>query len=66
MDRYIVSKRIGVGTYGSAYLICSKHNPEQQYVLKKVKVHQEGEKERLQAESEVKVLRQLSHPLVLG
>ncbi|MEW5304914.1 MAG: hypothetical protein WDW36_007491 [Sanguina aurantia] len=66
MDKYSVDKRIGVGTYGSAYLISSKAKAEDQYVLKKVKVQQEGEKERLQAESEVKVLRQLSHPLVLG
>lgn len=65
MDRYKVVKRIGVGTYGSAYLVCLKAMPSTQYVLKKVKVEQLDDKERLQAEQEVKVLMQLAHPLVL-
>ncbi|KAG1672034.1 hypothetical protein FOA52_008910 [Chlamydomonas sp. UWO 241] len=66
MDRYKVVKRIGVGTYGSAYLVTSKSDPAQQYVLKKVKLDDANEKERVQAETEVQVLRHLDHPLVLS
>ena len=65
MDKYRVVKRIGVGTYGSAYLVTLKTVPHVQYVLKKVKVEQAEDKERQQAEQEVKMLMQLAHPLVL-
>jgi serine/threonine protein kinase len=66
MDRYKVLKRIGVGTYGSAYLVCLKHNPAYEFVLKKIKLDQASDKERQQAEQEVRLLAQLDHPLVLG
>lgn len=65
MDRYKVLKRIGVGTYGSAYLVTLKADPNKAFVLKKVKVDDGGEKERMQAEKEAAVLMQLDHPLVL-
>lgn len=65
MDRYKVLKRIGVGTYGSAYLVTLKADPNKTFVLKKVKVDDGGEKERMQAEKEAAVLMQLDHPLVL-
>ena len=65
MDRYKVVKRIGVGTYGSAYLVTLKRDPSQQFVLKKIKLDEANEKEKLQAETEVAVLMQLNHPLVL-
>ena len=65
MDRYKVVKRIGVGTYGSAYLVTLKRDPMQQFVLKKIKLDEANDKERQQAETEVAVLMQLNHPLVL-
>jgi hypothetical protein len=37
----------------------------QQYVLKKVKIDEDNEKEKQQAEMEVVVLAQLDHPLIL-
>lgn len=66
MDKYKVVKRIGVGTYGSAYLVCLKQNPAQQLVLKKIKLDDANEKERQQAEMEISILAQLDHPLVLA
>lgn len=66
MDKYRVFKRIGVGTYGSAYLVTLKTAPHVQYVLKKVKVEQADDKERQSAEQEVKMLMLLAHPLVLS
>jgi hypothetical protein len=41
-------------------------DPSQLYVLKKVKIDEDNDKERQQAEMEVTVLSNLSHPLVLG
>jgi hypothetical protein len=64
MDRYKVVKRLGVGTYGSAYLVCLKQDPNQLFVLKKVKLD-ENEKDKAKSESEVAVLMQLDHPLML-
>ncbi len=66
MDRYKVVKRIGVGTYGSAYLVNLKHDVNEQYVLKKIALEAASEKERQQAETEVRLLAQLDHPFVLG
>ncbi|KXZ49455.1 hypothetical protein GPECTOR_21g681 [Gonium pectorale] len=62
MQNYLVVKKLGTGTYGSAYLVTLRANPNQQYVLKKVKV----EGGDVSADSEVKVLRSLCHPLVLS
>jgi hypothetical protein len=56
----------GVGTYGSAYLVCLVRDPSQQYVLKKVSIDPDYKKDKQQAEVEVDVLAHLSHPLVLG
>ncbi|PNH02674.1 Serine/threonine-protein kinase Nek1 [Tetrabaena socialis] len=62
MEKYVVSKKLGTGTYGSAYIVSLRANPAQQYVLKKVKV----EGGDVSADGEVRVLRALSHPLVLA
>lgn len=62
MQNYTVLKKLGTGTYGSAYLVNLKSNPLAQFVLKKVKIDGEG---GISADGEVKVLRQLAHPLVL-
>ncbi|GLC41306.1 Serine/threonine-protein kinase Nek3 [Pleodorina starrii] len=62
MQNYLVVKKLGTGTYGAAYLVSLRANPAQQYVLKKVKVDGPDSS----ADSEVKVLRSLSHPLVLS
>jgi len=66
MDAYKVVRKIGVGTYGSACLCCLRQDPSQLFVLKKVKIDEDNDKERTQAEMEVAVLSQLDHPLVLG
>jgi serine/threonine protein kinase len=48
MDVYKVVKRIGSGTYGSAYLVVNKRSG-QEFVLKKVKIDDaKDEKERQQ------------------
>ena len=74
MDKYRVIKRVGLGTYGSAYLVADKRT-NQVCVLKKVKLDvppgSDGmpldgrEQQRAAPENEVAVLMQLDHPLVL-
>ena len=55
MDRYRVLKKIGTGTYGSAYLVSVYNHPNEVFVLKKVKINEEGgEKERSAVENEVR------------
>lgn len=38
MERYQVIRKIGTGSYGSAYLVCPKAMPSVQLVLKKIKL----------------------------
>eukprot|EP00240_Pyramimonas_obovata_P016030 CAMPEP_0118942696 /NCGR_PEP_ID=MMETSP1169-20130426/36654_1 /TAXON_ID=36882 /ORGANISM="Pyramimonas obovata, Strain CCMP722" /LENGTH=283 /DNA_ID=CAMNT_0006887753 /DNA_START=73 /DNA_END=921 /DNA_ORIENTATION=- len=66
MERYVLDKRIGVGSYGTAYLVHLKSDRNVQFVLKKIRLDNVSEKERAAAHSEVKLLSQLSHPFVLG
>jgi serine/threonine protein kinase len=65
MDRYRVIRKIGTGTYGSAYLVELRSDPAVHLVLKKVKFVESSERERALAEQEVLVLMQLNHPLIL-
>jgi hypothetical protein len=64
MQNYTVVRKLGTGTYGSAYLCTLKSDPTVQLVLKKVKVD-DGDGAQVSADSEVKVLCTLDHPLVL-
>jgi serine/threonine protein kinase len=65
MDKYKVLQKIGTGAYGSAYLVCSRAEPQRQFVLKKVQPHDATEREKQQAQNEVKLLARLHHPFVL-
>lgn len=65
MDSYVVLRKVGTGSYGSAYLVCSKQD-HQQYVLKKIQPADIPDKERQVAWNEVEVLSKLNHPFVLG
>ncbi len=42
-------KKVGTGTYGSAYLVCFQSDPSQQFVLKKIKVDDDDAKQRASA-----------------
>lgn len=66
MDSYKVVRKVGTGACGSAYLVCSKDDPQQQYVLKKIQAADVPDRERQAALREVKLLTQLQHPFVLG
>jgi len=47
-------------------VLAHAQDPSKLFVLKKVKVDEDNDRERCQAEMEVKVLSNLDHPLVLG
>lgn len=66
MDKYKVVRKVGTGACGSAYLVCSKDDPQQQFVLKKIQAADVPDKERSAAASEVLLLAKLNHPFVLG
>lgn len=57
-------KKIGFGSYGAAYLVASKRQPQQQYVLKKIPLATDAEQP--QQQTEVAMLAALQHPFVLG
>lgn len=65
MERYKVLRKLNSGNYGSAYLVCLKHDQTFQCVLKKINLDQANDRDKAQAEMEVKVLSQLHHPFVL-
>eukprot|EP00232_Nephroselmis_pyriformis_P009872 CAMPEP_0182894214 /NCGR_PEP_ID=MMETSP0034_2-20130328/24945_1 /TAXON_ID=156128 /ORGANISM="Nephroselmis pyriformis, Strain CCMP717" /LENGTH=297 /DNA_ID=CAMNT_0025027993 /DNA_START=269 /DNA_END=1159 /DNA_ORIENTATION=- len=66
MDKYVVLRRIGVGSYGAAHLIRLKKDPSKLFCLKKIRVDNVSPKERAAAHQEVKLLSQLNHPFILS
>ncbi|CAG9466714.1 unnamed protein product [Pedinophyceae sp. YPF-701] len=66
MESFQVLRRIGTGTYGSAFLVCLKEDESRRFVLKKINMSQMSERERAAAHQEVRLLAQLDHPFVLG
>ena len=53
MDKYHVEKRIGSGSYGSAYLVRLRKDRRAIYVLKKIRIDNVSAKERAAAHQEV-------------
>jgi len=66
MDAYTVVKKIGTGTYGSAYLVSLRSNASIEFVLKKIRLDEVSDKERHAAEQEVELLQTLDHAFILG
>lgn len=54
MDKYKVVKKVGTGTYGSAYLVSVQSSPGLQLVLKKIKIDEDCAKEKQQAGGETR------------
>eukprot|EP00192_Tetraselmis_astigmatica_P009346 CAMPEP_0117666422 /NCGR_PEP_ID=MMETSP0804-20121206/10368_1 /TAXON_ID=1074897 /ORGANISM="Tetraselmis astigmatica, Strain CCMP880" /LENGTH=850 /DNA_ID=CAMNT_0005473967 /DNA_START=656 /DNA_END=3208 /DNA_ORIENTATION=+ len=66
MDTYTVVRKLGTGTYGSAYLVCLKGDASARYVLKKIFLQEVSQREREAAEQEVHLLATLDHAFILG
>ena len=66
MEKYVVDRRIGVGSYGSAYLVRLRADKQRCLVLKKIRLDNVGAKERRAAHAEAKLLQRFDHPFVLG
>ena len=65
MRAYSHVESIGSGSFGRVYLV--RHKQEGGlYVLKRIKIAGLGEKDRGNIENEVQLMKQLSHPNIVG
>lgn len=65
MEKYVIEKKIGQGSYGGVFIVHLKNNPEKRYVLKRVPLNTLSSKEKKSAEQEVALLRKLQHPNIV-
>ena len=65
MDKYVIEKKIGQGSYGGVYIVHLKNNANKRYVLKRVPLHTLSSKEKKAAEQEVALLQKLQHPNIV-
>ncbi|KAJ4428031.1 hypothetical protein ANN_24045 [Periplaneta americana] len=65
MDRYVTEKRIGEGSFGTAYLVRATESGCH-YVIKRINFSRMTEKEKDEAMREVEVLAKLQHPYIVA
>lgn len=65
MDQYVKEKRIGEGSFGTAYLVRSKGTGAH-YVMKRINFSRMTEKEKEEAMREVEVLSKMQHPYIVA
>jgi len=65
MDQYVKQKRIGEGSFGTAYLVRSKGTGAH-YVMKRINFSRMTEKEKDEAMREVEVLAKMQHPYIVA
>ena len=65
MDKYVKQKRIGEGSFGTAYLVRSKGTGAH-YVMKRINFSRMTEKEKDEAMREVEVLAKMQHPYIVA
>jgi len=65
MDQYVKQKRIGEGSFGTAYLVRSKETGAH-YVIKRINFSRMTEKEKDEAMREVEVLAKMQHPYIVA
>ncbi|XP_033608128.1 uncharacterized protein LOC111866412 isoform X2 [Cryptotermes secundus] len=65
MDQYVKEKRIGEGSFGTAYLVRSKESGVH-YVIKRINFSRMTEQEKNEAMREVEVLAKLQHPYIVA
>jgi len=65
MDQYVKQKRIGEGSFGTAYLVRSKETGAH-YVMKRINFSRMTEKEKDEAMREVEVLAKMQHPYIVA
>ncbi|XP_067908016.1 serine/threonine-protein kinase Nek4 [Heterodontus francisci] len=64
MDRYLVIRTVGKGSYGEVQLV--RHGKDvKQYVVKKLNLRSASSRERKAAEQEAQLLSQLRHPNIV-
>ena len=64
MQNYTVLKKIGVGSYGSAYVVL-RNDAKVKLVLKRINIKDASKEEKEAAHFEAKILKEFHHPFVL-
>jgi len=65
MDKYEIGRRIGQGSYGSVYIVARKSDGKE-LVVKEMSVENITDKEREAFDTEIRLLRKLEHPCIVG
>jgi len=65
MNKYVVEKKLGSGSYGSVFVVHATSNPDKKYVMKKIPLKGQSQKEKNSAKQEVKLLQTLQHPFIV-
>jgi serine/threonine protein kinase len=66
MEKYVVEKKIGSGSYGNVFVVHSKLDPSKRYVMKRVPLSGMSTKEKRGAKQEVLLLQTLQHPNIVS
>ena len=64
-ELYQEKKVIGKGNFGSATLVTRKDDPDKLQIAKKINLGNMEEKDRISAENEAKLLKELKHPHIV-
>jgi serine/threonine protein kinase len=65
MEKYLIEKKIGAGSFGSVRL-ATQISSGKKYAIKEIKTAKLNDIERKDAQKEVDFLSQLSHPSIVG
>lgn len=65
MDKYVIERKIGQGSYGGVYIVHLKNKVNKRYVLKRIPLNTLSAKEKKAAEQEVALLQTLQHPNIV-
>jgi len=66
LAEYEVLEQIGKGAFGAAWVIQTRGKPNHRFVLKKVRLARQSERQRFMSRQEMHLVAALRHPFVAG
>ena len=66
LAEYEVLEQIGKGAFGAAWVIQTRRKPNHRFVLKKVRLARQSERQRFMSRQEMHLVAALRHPFVAG